>query len=216
MCSNWLKFHEEVSFLKAYFSKNCYPAFIFEKQIKDFLNNMYRPKPSISTVPKKIMYVPLPFMNNSQLVQQELNSVLSKLYPYVDFKFVFKNPLSIGSLFSFKDALPESMRSCVVYKFICPRCNFGTYVGCTKRLLKVRIDSHKGISYRTGCTLSNKETSAIRSHTDRCRHNIQYVDFKILSQAANQYSLPFLESLYIKQLAPNLNNQTTSVPLHIA
>ena len=148
--------------------------------------------------------------------KKELVSELSKLYTYVDFRIVFKNPLKIGSLFSFKDTLPESMRSCLVYKFTCPKCNFGTYVGCTKRLLKVRIDSHKGVSHRTGCGLSNKENSAIRSHTDRCRHNILYTDFKILSQSANQYSLPFLESLYIKLLAPNLNNQTTSVPLHIA
>ena len=108
------------------------------------------------------------------------------------------------------------MRSCLVYKFTCPKCNLGTYVGCTKRLLKVRIDSHKGVSYRTGYALSNKENSAIRLHTDRCRHNIEYKDFKILSQAQSQYALPFLESLFIKQLAPKLNNQTTSVPLHIA
>ena len=149
-------------------------------------------------------------------MKRELTNELSKLYSYVDFKFVFKNPLTIGSMFSFKDTLPESMRSCLVYKFTCPKCNFGTYVGCTKRLLKVRIDSHKGVSHRTGYSLTNKENSAIRFHTDRCRHSIQYADFKILSNSANQYSLPFLESLYIKQLAPNLNNQTASVPLHIA
>ena len=211
-----MKFHEEVSFLRNYFKSNCYPSPFLDKLVNNFLNKIFIPKLNVPTVPKKLMYVSLPYTNYSAQMKRELIKELSKLYMYVDFKFVFKNPLTIGSLFSFKDALPETMRSCLVYRFTCPKCNFGTYVGCTKRLLKVRVDSHRGVSYRTGCNISNKENSAIRSHTNRCRHNIQYDDFKILSQAANQHSLPFLESLYIKHLAPNLNSQITSVPLHIA
>ena len=108
------------------------------------------------------------------------------------------------------------MRSCIIYEYNCPKCNFGKYVGCTKRLLKVRIDSHKGVSYRTGCTLGAKDGSPIRDHANKCHHNIQYDDFKILAQAPNQSSLPFLESIYIKKLSPQLNTQTTSVPLFIA
>ena len=149
-------------------------------------------------------------------MKRELIKALSHLYPYVDFRFVFKNPLTIGSLFSFKDTLPELMRSSIIYKFVCPKCNFRTYVGCTKRLLKVRIDSHRGVSHRTGCTLKTKEHSNIRSHSYSCKHNISYTDFKIIASTTNSHHLPILESLYIKQLVPELNNQTTSIPLHIA
>ena len=127
-----------------------------------------------------------------------------------------KNPSTIGSLFKFKDTLPALMQSCLVYSFSCPKCNFGAYIGSTKRLLKVRIDAHRGISHRTGCILNAKEFSPIRSHSESCHHNVQYSNFKILSKAPNLYCLPFLESLFIKQLSPNLNSQTTSVPLHIA
>ena len=162
------------------------------------------------------MYVSLPFMSDSLSVQRELNSILSKLYPYVVFKFVFKNPLTIGSFFHFKDSLPGLMRSSLVYLFTCPKCNFGTYVGCTNRMLKVRIDSHRGVSHRTGSILRVKEHSAIRTHSTTCRHNIQYKDFKILSFAPNHQSLLFLESILIKQHSPTLNSQTTSVPLHVA
>ena len=168
------------------------------------------------SVPKKLMYVSLPHIYQYSKMKRELTNELSKLYPYVDFRFVFKNSFTIGSLFLFKDTLPELMRSCLVYRFNCPKCNFGTYVGCTKRLLKVRIDSHRGVSHRTGRVLNCKEFSAVRSHTDKCRHSIQYSDFKIVAQAPNHYSLPFLESLLIKQSAPQLNTQTTSVSLHIA
>ena len=216
ICSNWAKFHEEVVFLRNYFSKNCYPSFIFDKCLHKFLLNIFKPKFPIATVPKKVMYVSLPFLHNSSKLKRELTEILTQFYPYVDFRFVFKNPLTIGSLFHFKDTLPELMRSSLVYKFTCPKCNFGTYVGCTKRLLKVRIDSHRGVSFRTGCTLTTKENSAIRPHATSCHHTIDYKDFQILSQAVNNQSLQILESLCIKQLSPNLNNQTTSVPLYIA
>ena len=33
LTSNWIKFPEEIIFLKSYFSKNCYPSFLFDKII---------------------------------------------------------------------------------------------------------------------------------------------------------------------------------------
>ena len=217
ICSNWSKFHEEIEFLTSYFKKNCYQSHVFPSAVRKFLENIFNPKAPSFDVPKKTVFVSLPYMGNFSLtVRKELTSCLSKLYPYVEFNFVFKNPLTIGSLFRFKDALPDLMRSCIVYEFSCPRCNFGKYVGCTYRMCRVRIDSHRGVSHRTGCPLNKKEFSAIRAHCHDCRHVIQYKDFKILSQAPGRYSLPFLESLFIKQLNPNLNSSTTSVPLRIA
>ena len=142
--------------------------------------------------------------------------MLSKLYPYVNFHFIFKNPLTIGSLFHFKDTLPELMRSCVIYKFDCQKCIFGTYIGCTNRLLKTRIDSHRGVSHRTGITLNKKEFSSVRNHCQKCKHNIKYSDFKILGQSQNKFSLLFLESLFIKQFQPSLNSSSSSKPLQIA
>ena len=108
------------------------------------------------------------------------------------------------------------MRSNIVYEFVCPKCNFGSYVGCTHRMLKVRIDSHKGVSHRTGNILGKKENSAIRSHCTSCRHKMKYENFKILAQAPSKHALPFLESLFIKQLNPTLNSSTASIPLKIA
>ena len=168
-------------------------------------------------VPKKLVYVSLPFMGHmSSIVKKELTAILSPLYPYAKFNFCFKNPLTIGSLFYFKDTLPELMRSCLVYQFTCPKCNFGTYIGSTNRLFKVRIDSHIGVSHRTGRVLNNKEFSAVRNHCLKCKHRTIYKDFKILAQSQNRHSLLFLESLFIKQLSPSLNSSTTSVPLQIA
>ena len=108
------------------------------------------------------------------------------------------------------------MRASIVYLYTCPKCNLGTYVGCSRRLLKVRIDSHRGVSHRTGLSLSTKENSPIRQHSQSCRHPLHYNNFKILCQSPNLQSLPILESLYIKQLSPRLNNQSSSVHLYVS
>ena len=108
------------------------------------------------------------------------------------------------------------MRSLVVYKYTCPRCNLGTYLGCTKRMLKVRINAHQGVSHRTGCNLSRKEFSNIRAHANKCKIPISYDNFEIIEQASDETALLILESLTIKQLVPSLNNQCSSAPLYIA
>ena len=215
LCSNWSSFHEEISLLQVYFKNNCYPSHIVDRIFNRFLNNVFQPRVNIPDVPKKLMYISLPYVKNAAF-RHELEKILSPLYPYVNFKFVFKNPLTIGSLFSFKDTLPELMRSFVVYEYKCPKCNFGNYVGSTRRLLKVRIDSHRGVSHRTGCILKSKEFSSVRNHANSCKTDIHYNNFKILSQTADCFSLLLLESLYIKKLSPSLNNQTAATPLHIA
>ena len=62
------------------------------------------------------------------------------------------NPLTIGSLFNFKDKLTCNMRSGVIYLCNCPKCilGTGTSVGCTERMLRVRVAGYLGYSHRTG------------------------------------------------------------------
>ena len=172
LSSNWKMFHNEINFLKSYFNNNSYPAHIFENVIRKFLDQIFRPKINTYNVPKKQMYVSLPFTVNYNDIKHKLTNVLLEIYPYVDFKFVLKNPLTIGSMFNFKDTLPELMRSSIIYKFTCPKCNLGTYVGYSSRLMRVRIDSHRGVSHRTGSNLNKKQFSAIRSHSYKCNHSI--------------------------------------------
>ena len=175
ICSNWSIFHKEIEFLSKFFTQNSFPTNTFPKIVNSFLSNKYLQPFQECTVPKKIVFVPLPFMGmlNKQ-IKKELNSSLSRLYPMVDFKFSFNNPFKINSLFKFKDTLPLLMRSRVVYKYNCPKCNLGTYVGSTDRLLKIRIDSHRGVSYRTGNPLNTLDPSPIRSHNVKCNKKIEY------------------------------------------
>lgn len=213
--SDWLNFHKEVEFLRKYFSSNCYPGNLFDKYLKKFLNNKIHPIIPVPTVPKLEFYASLCFTNDKKFLNN-ISKIIKKYFYCVNPKLVLRNPKTIGSLFKFKDTVPYLMRSLVVYKYTCPRCNLGTYLGSTKRMLKVRIDSHRGVSHRTGCALSKKEFSNIRDHTIKCKTQINYDNFKIIAQATNETSLLILESLCIKQLVPSLNSQSSSAPLFIA
>ena len=215
ICSNWQSFHNEILFLIQYFKNNAYPSFLFDKCLKDFLNNKFQPKQPKPTVPKLLMNASVPFVHCKNF-KSELEKVIMKTFPALNIRLVSSNPKTLGSLFQYKDKLPTLMRSLVVYCFNCPKCKVGKYVGATKRLFKVRIDSHLGISHRTGCTLKTKDFSNIREHCKKCRTSFNYNDFNIVTQAPNEQSLAILESLTIKKIVPSLNGQTSSTVLYIA
>ena len=147
---------------------------------------------------------------------KELKAILSKHLPSVEFKFIFINPLKIGTLFKYKDDLCSTLNSSVIYKFNCPSCKLGMYIGSTKRLLKVRIDEHRGVSPRTGENLKVKSNSSIRDHTDKCHAYINYENFKILKKCQNYQELLINESLIIKQESPTINTDQSAFPLYIS
>ena len=158
-----------------------------------------------------------PFLGSlSKQFQTDINNIILKYLPFLSIDIVFVNPLSLSNYFKFKDSLPNEMRSNLVYLYTCPRCPRGTYVGETSRMLKVRIDSHKGISCRTGDPLKKKEHSSIRNHTIKCKSTIEYNNFKILANTKYKSDLPILESILIKSLNPTLNSDLSSTTLHVA
>ena len=173
------------------------------------------PKIKHCTVPKLDLYASLPFLVNNKEFYSKLREIVESNHPAIKLRFVPRNPLTTGSLFHHKDRLNCLVTSNVVYKYTCPKCDFGTYIGSTKRLLKVRIDSHKGVSHRTGNRLSNPDYSSIREHTKKCKNEINNEDFRIVGQVSNEHDLPILESIIIKQLVPSLNAQTSTTQLYL-
>jgi hypothetical protein len=132
-----------------------------------------------------------------------------------DFKIVLVNSLSIGSLFKFKDDLPNGMLSSVVYKHSCVQCGTSEYVGSTSRNLRIHTAEHAGRSHRTNNLLSVPSHSAIRTHAEKCDTPVRLSDFKVLGRANHPMELRILESLFIFQLKPNLNDMQSAYPLQI-
>ena len=204
LTSNWFSFHEEVDFLHKYFKDNFFPSDLFYRYTHKFLNKTFIPKIEIPTVPKMPLYASIPLIHDKKFYS-ELRKLASTYVPAVKLNLIPTNPFTIGSLFKIKDRLCPLMTSNVIYMFKCPKCNLGNYVGATQRLLKVRADSHKGVSYRTGTKLKNPEFSNIREHAQKCKYAIQYEDFNIVCKAKNSQLLTILEPLVIKPVVPNLN-----------
>ena len=212
--NTWPDFHKELEFLKRFFINNCFPEFFTNRIIKNFLNQQFiRKTPTISAQKLKL-YASIPFIFNSEL-KKGLNKLLAIHFPAVKVILVEKNPLTISSLFNYKDKLSDLMTAGVVYKYVCPRCTRGVYIGSSIRSLHTRISNHRGVSHRTGCKLTKPEFSSIRNHSLICKTNIQSEDFQIIGKAAIENELLTLESLLIKKTVPQLNSQTTSTPLFL-
>ena len=214
LTSNFNLFHEEIVFLRSYFINNGYTCAIFNKHVKSFLNNIYHPKLPILTVPKEEVYFKIPFLGKvSDKIESILTNKLSTFYPQVKFRFIQVNDFKIRSFFCFKDRLPDTLRSSIIYKFTCPSCHTG-YIGSTLRAFKVRIDEHMGHSSRTGLPFSSPPHSAVRDHCYNCNISVSPHNFAIVD-SCNPANLRILESLHIHKDKPSLNNYQSAVPLHM-
>ena len=59
----------------------------------------------------------------------------------------------VTSFFNYKNKLPLHLWSSLVYKFSCVQCT-SEHVWMTTRTLGIRVDEHKGVSFRTGVRLT--------------------------------------------------------------
>ena len=119
--------------------------------------------------------------------------------------------LTIQNLFRFKDRLRPSLVSSVIYKYTCGQCS-ATYVGETRKQLRVRMSQHRGVSFRSGTPLNSLDASKIRDHSLNTGHRVHECDFRILDSCSN-FDLRILESIYIHKLKPSLNDYASSVEL---
>ena len=74
--------------------------------------------------------------------------------------------------------MPFNLRSNVVYKFLCGRCN-ATYYGKTCEHLNIRIGDHSGVSSLTGKKSKAKTTTSFKELVLFCDHVVLFEDFKI-------------------------------------
>ena len=83
------------------------------------------------TVSMKHLYQVLPFMGKmSALVKSRLIRSLHKRLPFCKVKTVFKTSNHLKNYFSFKNIVPELLRSCQSYIFTCGNYN-ASYTGKT-------------------------------------------------------------------------------------
>ena len=151
----------------------------------------------------------LPFLGQQTIaIKKKLQTSFSSQFPGFKLKIILKSGNNIGNLLNFKDILPVSVRSLVIYKYSCSHCNM-TYIGKTKRHFLVRMCEHLGTSYKTGAEskYNPDKTTAIREHIRLNQHMTQSSDFKIVYFANNYFETLIKESLLVGLEKPFLNKQ---------
>ena len=214
LCTTWIDFHNELSFILKFFKKNGYPEALIFRVFNKFLQNIFSPKPKVISVPKLTFYVKFPFLNNicSNFMKKELGTIFGRKYPHIDFKFLFVNNITIKSILNHKERLPSDLCSGLVYLYKCSVCN-ASYIGQTMKSLRTRANEHLGLSARTGCLLARPSHSAVRDHIHECGTSRSVKDFSVLRNFNNQTLLRIYESLEINSKKPVLNNDSSSYPL---
>ena len=185
--------------------------------INKFLSRKYQSDSTVLTVPKKTIFLSnFYFGHKSVQLNIQIRELVSQYFPHIDLRTVLVNPLKIGSLFPFKDSLPMTLRSRVIYRYSCEQsvCS-SVYYGSTIRTLSQRIAEHRGVSPRTGNPVVRPPESSIRDHVIECNSNLSAQNFKIVASNNSTISLRILESLYIINNKPDLNNTKSAFPLKI-
>ena len=115
----------------------------------------------------------------------------SKDFGFSDFniKLVF-NSFKIKNYFSYKDPIPDDLKSFLVYKFTCASCS-SSYIGETCHHFKTRIEEH----------IKKDNKSHIFKHPHSmvtCFDSYNSLCFKIIDKANSKFHLKIREALHIK------------------
>ena len=120
--------------------------------------------PVALTVEEKELFIALPYLGNLSLaIRTHLQNSINKNLPFCKIKVIFKSTTRLSEFSRFQDKVPFNLRSNVVYKFSCGRCN-ATYYGETCRDLSIRVGEHSGVWPLTGKKSKAKTTTAIKDH----------------------------------------------------
>ena len=192
LCSNWTLFHDEVSNLRSIFRRNGYTCEIFDRVLKSFLVKYVSNSHStdISREPDTYTLV-LPYTGECSdqfrfrfirfIKRHNLNCLLTF------------TPSKVSNYFSLKSSVPDILKSCLVYKYVCPVEPGHVYIGKTKRHFSTRIREH--------CTTN----TAVRAHCDIC-HCFSPNNFSVIRTCNTDYETTLAEALLIRKNSPTLNN----------
>ena len=102
------------------------------------LYSIYNLLPIKCTVPKKPLFISLPYLGRDIfLLKRKLTPLISRFYNQFKIICCFKSSFTISSMFKFKDRLPHLLMSSVIYQYSCRQFS-SSYVGQTV----FRSDSH--------------------------------------------------------------------------
>lgn len=117
--SFWNLLNDEIYELKHFFEKNMYPPYLTVKHIKSFLNNTFSNNDTSNENfnEKHNSHYKLPYISDIFIsTKKKMGELCKRFCKNMDINFAL-SPFKISSLFSYRDRLPDALKSFVVYKF---------------------------------------------------------------------------------------------------
>ena len=116
ICSSSFSFNLELSFLKEHFLKNSIPPKLLDNTFKKVLHNVYNSGVYVHSAAKKQICFSFPYLGFQYNCIKRQISALNKFYPQLNINVISTNHHTIGSYLKFKDVIPNSLASSVIYK----------------------------------------------------------------------------------------------------
>ena len=176
------------------------PPFLIDKVIKKYYDYNISSNQNQLKNTSDVYYFKLPYIGN---LSHHIKNKLSKLCKEFckenfNINLVF-NSFKVKNYFSYKDRIPDDLKSFLVYKFTCAGCS-SSYIGEYCRHFKTRIEDH----------IKKGNKSHIFKHlhsTATCFDFYNSLCFKIIDEANSKFGFKTKEALYINWRKPNLNAQ---------
>ena len=126
--------------IKSNLIKNAYPHFVIDQVIKKYLDYKFSSNLNQSKEKSEVHYFKLPYIGT---LSHHIKNKLSKLCKEFckenfNIKLVFSS-FRIKKYFSYKDPIPNDLKSFLVYKFTCASCS-SSYIDEACRHFITRIE----------------------------------------------------------------------------
>ena len=182
ICNKWNSSHNEIESIRSNLIKYAYPPFLMDKVIKKYFNHQFSSNQNQLTDRSDVHVFKLPYMGN---LSHHIQNKLSKLYKEfckenVNIKLFFTS-FKIKNYFSYKDSIPDDLKSLLIYKFSCTSCS-SSYTGKTCRHFKTRIEKN----------IKKDNQSHIFKHlhlTATCFDSYNSLSFKLIDKANSKFDL---------------------------
>ena len=197
-CSTWEHFHHSLTKAKEVLEKNQYPPQFYESIIEETITRIRQPiakeksEDEVTPGSQKSQRILLQYRGpaTDQFVKRlkeceaptQVVLTLRKLKTYMP---------------SLKAPVPKLLKSNVIYKVTCPRCQ-ACYVGKTSRHLCTRFGEHR-----------TKKKEPVFKHMKSCGGNAKQLTEEnvevLASVMRGPFQLAIMEALYIRELCPGIN-----------
>ena len=211
-CSTWKHIHDSLEKAKEVLIKNQYPPSFFDPIIKDTLQKVIQPEPKGDVEDSDISVTQSDISMDSDILIQYTDKEKFRFFVQYRGKSTeefarslhrcqapCKVIMTLRKLKTVTPALKPSvekfMKSKVVYKITCPRCN-ACYVGQTSRHLKTRFSEHRN------------NAGPVKTHFGQCDNALTEDCIEVLaSTQKTEVHLITLEALFIKEIEPTINTK---------